>query len=102
MLWLLGQDFCGIPNQGAAVFLTLLPTLGTLLVQLGSLLEPQYECFCILLYLLLSCLEEACSCLKRKWRGVDLGERGSGEELGGMEEEETVLSVLYESGIHFQ
>jgi hypothetical protein len=33
---------------------------------------------------------------------VDLGERGSGEELGGMEEEETVLSVLYESGIHFQ
>lgn len=87
---------CGTSNSGNVGCLTLVPALGALFFLLACLAWPCYDGLClVLLYLFYAMFagypQETCSFLKGNEEGVDLGERGSGVGLGGVEGRETVL-----------
>lgn len=78
MLWLLSWCLSGTPNIGRYLSLTLLTPCGTPIFLLDSLVQTQYEGFCLLiLCIVLQCLTVACySFLKREWRESRFLEEG--------------------------
>lgn len=79
--------------EGGGIFLTLLPTLETLLLLLGCLAQLGYVAFClVLLYLVwLLCFGDPLL-LYGKWKGADLGVSG-GRKLQGVVGGKTVVKM---------
>ena len=82
MLWLEVGCFCRNPNIGNGVALTFLPTLGTLLLLSGYLIQTPYKGFCLIVsYYVGLCLLEVCSFLKGNGGEVDMEDSGGGGKL---------------------
>lgn len=83
--------------MGTGVPVTL-AVLGVLFFLLGSLVQPPYEGFCLLLLRLVFTrglhLLEACSLLKRKWKESASRGKGKWRKLGEVEGGETVARSI--------